>query len=324
MASSLRPVKRIGVVIVALVVWLSASPAVAAPSLAADDTWAANNAGDSSIDIGARFRIDPQTGQLEASIGGTSTSSETVDPNQYMADTHCRADGPDTKDPGCDALECPATETNTEAGTPVIWKEAPKAITNPGWTDWIPVTGPTCLYSAQPENVLDNIAARILNDFQQLPINPGTLQAQPFPHTLKGAPTNFYTTASEQDFNVSILGQAVHLTATPANYTYAFGDGTTLGPTPAAGYSIPETEWLNTQTRTSHSYTETGNYQATLTTSFTGTYSVNNGPPLPINGTLNLTTPAQNIQVWKTQRALVADTCQENPNSWGCPGAKSG
>ncbi|BCW60619.1 hypothetical protein StoSoilB20_39660 [Arthrobacter sp. StoSoilB20] len=274
---------------------------------------------DRSIVVNATFIIDPVTGIPSTVLGTDAAAAE--DPSQYMADTHCRADGPDTKDPGCDALECPATEANTEAGTPVIWKEAPKAITNPGWTDWIPVTGPTCLYDPQPENVLANIAARILNDFQQLPINPGTLQAQPFPHTLKGAPTNFYTTASEQDFNVSILGQAVHLTATPANYTYAFGDGTTLGPTPAAGYSIPETEWLNTQTRTSHSYTETGNYQATLTTSFTGTYSVNNGPPLPINGTLNLTTPAENIQVWKTERALVADTCQENPNSWGCPGA---
>ncbi|MGJ3190408.1 hypothetical protein [Paenarthrobacter sp. FR1] len=236
-----------------------------------------------------------------------------------MADTHCRADGPDTKDPGCDALDCPATTPGGQQGTPVIWKEAPKAITNPGWTDWIPTTGPTCLYDPQPENVLANIAARILNDFRQLPVNPGTLQVQPFPHTLKGGPTNFYTTAGEQAFDITILGQAVHLTATPASYTYTYGDGTTLGPTPAAGYAIPETEWLTTETRTSHSYTETGNYPATITTNFTGTYSVNNGPPLPINGTLNLTTPTKTIHVWKTERALVADTCQQNPNSWGCP-----
>ncbi|MGO4147828.1 hypothetical protein AB4Y77_22420, partial [Paenarthrobacter sp. YAF11_1] len=175
-----------------------------------------------------------------------------------MADTHCRADGPDTKDPGCDALECPATTTGGEEGTPVIWKEAPRAITNPGWTDWIPVSGPTCLYDPQPENVLANIAARILTDFQQLPVNPGTLEAQPFPHTLKGGPTNFYATTAEQGFDVTILGQAVHLTATPANYTYTFGDGGALGPTPVAGYSIPETDWLTNDTRTSHIYTETG------------------------------------------------------------------
>ncbi len=267
---------------------------------------------------GTQWSRDPITGQFIPYVGPAS-SSTAEDPNQYMADTHCRADGPDTKDPGCDALDCPATTPGGPEGTPVIWKEAPKAITNPGWTNWIPITGPTCLYDAEPKNVLADIAARILNDFRQLPINPGNLQAQPFPHTLKGGPTNFYTTATEQTFDVTILGQAIHLTATPANHTYTFGDGTTLGPTPAAGYPIPEAEWLTTETRTSHSYTQTGNYPATITTSFTGTYSVNNGPPLPINGTLDLTTPATTIHVWKTQRALVADTCQQNPNSWGCP-----
>ncbi|MDR6640598.1 hypothetical protein [Paenarthrobacter nitroguajacolicus] len=238
-----------------------------------------------------------------------------------MADTHCRADGPDTKDPGCDALNCPPKSPGGEVGIPVIWKEAPKAITNPGWTDWVPVSGPTCLYDAKPEDVLANIAARILNDFRQLPVNPGTLQAQPFPNTLKGGPTNFYATPGQQTFDLTILGQNVHLTATPANYTYTYGDGTKLGPTPLAGYPIPQTQWLTTETRNSHTYTQTGNYPATLTTSFTGTYSVNNGPPLPINGTLDLTTPPTTIHVWKTEKALVADTCEQNPKSWGCPEA---
>ncbi|WP_405474367.1 hypothetical protein [Paenarthrobacter ilicis] len=221
-------------------------------------------------------------------------------------------------------MDCPATSAGGQAGTPVIWKEAPKSITNPTWTDWTPVSGPTCLYDTKPENVLADVAARILNDFRQLPINPGTVQAQPFPHTLKGGPTNFYTTTGQQTFDLTILGQTVHLTATPTNHTYNYGDGTTLGPTPATGYPIAQPQWLTTETPTSHTYAETGNYQATVTTTYTGTYSVNNGPPLPINGTLDLTTPPTTIHVWKTQRALVADTCQENPTSWGCPGTPTG
>ncbi|MFP5018997.1 hypothetical protein ACKLTP_18785, partial [Paenarthrobacter ureafaciens] len=124
---------------------------------------------------------------------------------------------------------------NGATGTPVIWKEAPKAITNPGWTDWIPVTGPTCLYGPEPHNILDDIAARILTDFRQLPLNPGTLTTQPSPNTLTGAPTNFYATTTPQTFNLTILGQNVHLTATPTTYTYTYGDGQTLGPTPATG-----------------------------------------------------------------------------------------
>ena len=277
--------------------------------------------GETALTAGGTFVFNPETGKSE-STAGTSPTAE--DPNQYMADVHCRSGGTDTPDRGCLTMECPAKTPDGEEGTPVIWRQAPKSIANPTWTDYPAVSGPTCLYDPQPENVLANIAARILTDFQQLPVTPGTLEAQPFPHTLKGGPTNFYTTTAEQGFDVTILGQAVHLTATPANYTYTFGDGGALGPTPVAGYSIPEADWLNNATRTSHIYTETGNYQATLTTSFTGTYSVNNGPPLPINGTLNLTTPAKTIHVWKTERALVADTCQQNPNSWGCPGAKTG
>ncbi|MFF1831908.1 hypothetical protein [Paenarthrobacter sp. NPDC058040] len=199
---------------------------------------------------------------------------------------------------------------------------APKGISNPTYTDWQPVDGkPACLYDSEPADVLADIAARILTDFRQLPVNPGTLQAQPFPNTLIGGPTNFYATTTNQAFDLTILGQHVHLTATPTTYTYTFGDGTTLGPTPAAGYSLPQTGWLTTETRTSHNYTTTGNYPVNLTTTFTGTYSVNNGPPLPINGTLNLTTPPKTIKVWKTETALVTDTCEQNPQSWGCPGA---
>ncbi|WP_231745599.1 PKD domain-containing protein [Arthrobacter sp. EpRS71] len=291
----------------------------AAPSVADDEPRVSIGKHDTAIDIRAEFTIDPVTGVPSTNLGPDAAE----DPNQYMADIHCRAGGTDTPDRGCLTMECPAKTPDGEEGTPVIWRQAPKSITNPTWTDYPAVSGPTCLYDPQPENVLANIAARILNDFRQLPVNPGTLEAQPFPHTLKGGPTNFYTTAGEQAFDLTILGQTVHLTTKPTNYSYSFGDGTTLGPTPAAGYPIPETEWLTTETRTSHIYTNTGNYPATITTSFTGTYSVNNGPPLPINGTLDITTPTKTIHVWKTEKALVADTCQENPNSWGCPEAVS-
>ncbi|BCW85910.1 hypothetical protein NicSoilE8_35830 [Arthrobacter sp. NicSoilE8] len=271
--------------------------------------------------LGAVWQFDPATGRSNRGVGNSDrTGGAAEDPNQYMADTHCRSGGTDTPDKGCLTMECPAKSAGGEEGTPVIWRQAPKSIPNPVWTDYPAITGPTCLYDPQPQNVLADIAARILNDFRQLPVNPGTLQVQPFPHTLKGGPTNFYATTTPQTFNLTILGQNVHLTATPTTYTYTYGDGQTLGPTPTTGHPIPDTQWLTTTTQTSHTYTTTGNYPATLTTTYTGTYTVNNGPPLPINGTLNLTTTPQTIHVWKTETALVADTCEQNPHSWGCPG----
>ncbi len=292
---------------------------IGAPSFADDDPRVSIGKHDTAIDINAKFTLDPVTGVPSTNMGPDGAAE---DPNQYMADVHCRSGGSDTPDKGCLTMGCPPKTPGGEQGTPVIWRQAPKSITNPVWTDYPAVSGPTCLYDAKPQDVLANIAARILNDFQQLPVNPGTLETQPFPNTLKGGPTNIYATPGQQTFDLTILGQEVHLTATPANYTYTYGDGTTLGPTPLAGYPIPQTQWLTTDTRTSHTYTQTGNYPATLTTSFTGTYSVNNGPPLPINGTLDLTTPPKTIHVWKTEKALVADTCDQNPTSWGCPDAK--
>ncbi|MCP2049290.1 UNVERIFIED_ORG: hypothetical protein J3D58_003362 [Paenarthrobacter nicotinovorans] len=283
---------------------------------ATQDEWASLNDSNGSVELGANWSFNFETGKSTPKVADAAIE----DPYQYKADLRCSLGGPGAREMGCLTLECPPKTPDGEKGSPVIWLKAPKAITNPTFTDWQPVDGkPACLYDAEPGNVLADIAARILNDFRQLPINPGTLETQPFPHTLKGGPTNFYTTATHQAFDLTLLGQTVHLTATPTSHTYTFGDGTTLGPTPTTGYPIPETEWLTTNTRTSHAYTETGNYQATITTNFTGTYSVNNGPPLPINGTLNLTTPPKTIHVWKTERALVADTCQQNPNSWGCP-----
>ncbi|GGJ33172.1 hypothetical protein [Paenarthrobacter histidinolovorans] len=293
--------------------------AIALDQPSGSSSWGTGNEEEGTIEAGVIWEFDPIKG--EASPRGADSVPVAEDPYQYKADLRCSLGGPGAREMGCLTLECPPKTPDGEKGSPVIWLKAPKAITNPTFTDWQPVDGkPACLYDAEPGNVLADIAARILNDFRQLPINPGTLEAQPFPHTLKGGPTNFYTTATHQAFDLTILDQTVHLTATPTSHTYTFGDGTTLGPTPTTGYPIPETEWLTTNTRTSHAYTETGNYQATITTNFTGTYSVNNGPPLPINGTLNLTTPPKTIHVWKTERALVADTCQQNPNSWGCPG----
>ncbi|MBN9128204.1 MAG: hypothetical protein J0I04_00920, partial [Paenarthrobacter ureafaciens] len=120
-----------------------------------------------------------------------------------MADTHCRSGGTDTPDKGCLTMECPAKSAGGEEGTPVIWRQAPKSIPNPVWTDYPAITGPTCLYGPEPHNILDDIAARILTDFRQLPLNPGTLTTQPFPNTLIGAPTNFYATTTPQTFNLT-------------------------------------------------------------------------------------------------------------------------
>jgi len=200
-----------------------------------------------------------------------------------------------------------------------VWRTAPKGLENPEWTQWKPDSGPTCLYAEKPEDVLRAIAARIANDFKQLPVQSAKVTVQPGPHTLKGMETNVFAEAREQAFDVVILGQNVHLEATPVEYTYNYGDGTTFGPTMFAGGSITEDEW-GTKTRTSHVYKQTGDFRLAVTTAFRGTYSVNGGPPLPITGSGQFASPGQLVSVWRSETRQVADNCIENPTGWACPG----
>lgn len=99
------------------------------------------------------------TSPVSTSADGTSTNSTSHHKEltqafivsadglyQLMPDFHCRDDGPDSEDSRCLTLECPATADSAAEGRPVIWKRALRTITNPGWYDWIPVSGPTCFY----------------------------------------------------------------------------------------------------------------------------------------------------------------------------------
>ncbi|WP_427173718.1 hypothetical protein [Arthrobacter sp. 92] len=148
------------------------------------------------------------------------------------------------------------------------------------------------------------------------------MSVQPSPHTLRGAETNVYANAEEQQFDVIILGQRIHIIATPAQYSFDYGDGASLGPTTSAGGPLPQERW-GEKTRTSHIYGQTGDYRIVLTTHFQGTYSVNDGPPLPIPGQGQFGSPPQTISVWRTITRNYADDCIRNPQGQGCPGVPS-
>jgi len=260
---------------------------------------------------------DPQSGEFM--LAPPNFVSD--DPNQYKAELQCQVDE-NALDKKClpGQVQCPPREPGGKSGTPVIWKVTPKALSNPTWVDWKSGNnGPSCLYDEKPEDVLQRIAARIESDFRNLPIKPASLTAQPSPHTLKGAETNIFADAVEQQFDVTILGQRVRIVATPVEYTYAYGDGSSLGPTPFAGGPLPESEW-GQKTRTSHVYQQTGDFQISLTTTFRGPYSLNGGPDMPIPGTGQFASPSQKVSVWRSITRNYADNCIVNPRGEGCPG----
>lgn len=243
------------------------------------------------------------------------------DPNQYAAFPQCQVDDSNL---AIDCLakqrECPP-RADGKPGVPVVWKVAPASIANPAWTDWKGNGGgPTCLYDRNPEDLLPRIAALIQRAFENLPVAPGALAAQPSPHTLRGAETNFYAEAAEQPFDITILGQRIHIIAKPVQYRWNYGDGTSLGPTTTTGGPLPQARW-GEKTRTSHVYTATGDFNVVLTTYFQGTYSVNGGPDLPIPNQGQFSSPPQTVSVWRSVTRNYADDCNANPRGEGCPGA---
>lgn len=233
------------------------------------------------------------------------------DPFKYMFKHSCRndpsLDGANCNDPD---LQC----SDGDDGRIVYWYRSLKAL-----DAYSLYAGPTCIYDEKPVNALEQIAADIQRQFQNLPVSPGSVVAQPSPHTLRGAETNFYADAAEQQFDVTMFGQQVHIVATPVQYTWNYGDGTVFGPQPSMGGPLPQERW-GEKTRTSHAYGETGDFQVVLTTSFTGTYSVNAGPALPIPGQGQFSAPPQTVSVWRSLTRNYADDCKVNPQGQGCPG----
>lgn len=277
-----------------------------------DDSGVDSGFGNHGVDVDA-WTVDPSTGK----VGPREPGAPNTDPNQYKYELQCHLGGADFDTP-CLArqLEC-KNGPDGKDGIPVVWLKAPKGIPNPAWTFH---SGPTCLFDPRPEDLLPRIAAMIQSEFQKLPVAAGTVTAQPSPHTLRGAETNFYADSAEQQFDITILAQKVHVVATPVQYTWNYGDGTTFGPQPSAGGPLPQDRW-GEKTRTSHIYTQTGDFQVVLTTHFQGTYSVNNGPPLPIPGQGQFSSPPQTVSVWRSVTRNYADDCIRNPQGQGCPGA---
>lgn len=156
------------------------------------------------------------------------------------------------------------------------------------------------------------------DDFNKLDVLPSTLYGPVNGHTLKNYNTNLWAVPQEQRFTTQINGRNVDVIATPSRFTFTYGDGQTLDST-NPGYALGEDQW-DVPTPTTHVYTQTGDYQASVTTVYTGRYSVEGGPWLPVNGVNEVASAPQTIQVWRTEAGLVDANCSAQQDAWGCAG----
>lgn len=141
-----------------------------------------------------------------------------------------------------------------------------------------------------------------LADFRRLPLPAGTAKVQPGNgYTVVNVPTNVYADARPITLNTTLLGFPVQVRAKPVRYGWDFGDGGKLGPTTDPGAPYPAL-------RTTHEYKARGSYAITLTTHYTGEYSIAGGAWLPISGEATVRSTAVPVQVLAGHNELVGSS----------------
>ena len=126
--------------------------------------------------------------------------------------------------------------------------------------------------------------------FRHVPLPANRVNIQP-PNgrTLVNFDTNFYTDSTPLTRTVTLLGRRVTLHITPASWTWTFGDGTTTTTTtPGAAYPALDI---------THTYDRKGSVAPSVATTYTATYTVDNGPSRPVPGTVTIPGPPTALQV---------------------------
>jgi len=204
------------------------------------------------------------------------------DPNSENADVFC----PEA------AIGCPPGEL-------MYWlfRGPVDAAPGTGWTR----AGQRCQGARNPADPRPVIPGFTLADFQRLPLPAGTPNVEPDNgYTMVGIPTNVYATAEPVTLDTELLGFPVRVRATPSRYAWDFGDGTGHGPTSEPGSPYPALT-------ITHTYERADRYSITLTTYYTGEYSVAGGPWLPITGEAQVTSAPVDVEALAGRNLLVAD-----------------
>ena len=135
-------------------------------------------------------------------------------------------------------------------------------------------------------------------DLRRLPLPAGPVELQPRTgQALLHVPLVLRTGTDVVVRDTTVLGYPVTVRATPTTWTWDFGDGSALGPTDDPGHPYPR------QTLT-HAYEVPGEHAITLTTTYTGEYTIAGSPYLPIAGTASVTSAPFAVHVREGSSAL--------------------
>jgi hypothetical protein len=145
---------------------------------------------------------------------------------------------------------------------------------------------------------------RILAAFRRIPLPEAPLEVQPpGGETLVNFDTILHTQAEPFIETVQLLGRQVTFDISPAGFTWSLGNGesmTTSDPGRPWARGVPMDQYV------SHRYTEAGPVTLDLTTTWGARWRLGNGPWRDVDGTVTMTSPAQDLQVRTAQPQLVS------------------
>jgi hypothetical protein len=98
---------------------------------------------------------------------------------------------------------------------------------------------------------------------------------------------------------VTLLGRQVRIRPAVRSYTYAFGDGSSAGPTTDAGGVYPSG-------RIRHTYVSSGSVGARVRAVYTGDFSVDGGEWESVDDTVTITGPVTGLRVREAHNQLEA------------------
>ena len=279
---------------VGLAFWLTVSWQAPATAAGAPDGVVSGFEGDAAA-ISAQ-----EQAQADAARYNATAAFYAANPYVYSMVPACFGNSPAT---GGDAL-CQAAVLACPPGQVLFWLYRAPEGTTFGTGAW-DLYAQRCQAPPTPGAAPLVVPGLSLEDFQRLPLPPGITHIQPDNgYTLINVPTNVYADANPVTLNTTLLGFDVAVRATPATYTWNFGDGTTTVPSTDPGAPYPDL-------RTTHTYTEPGPHDVTLTTACTGEYSVASGPWLPVPGQAQVDTPPVPVDALAGHNRLVADTLND-------------
>lgn len=145
---------------------------------------------------------------------------------------------------------------------------------------------------------------RILEAFRRIPLPDAPLEIQPpGGETLVNFDTILHTQAEPFQETVQLLGRQVTFDITPATFTWSLGNDQTMTTTDPGRPWAPGTPM---DAYVSHRYTQAGPVTLQLTTTWTARWRLGNGPWRDVDGTVTMTSPAQDLQVRTARPQLVS------------------